>query len=74
MREVAPGEVSFNNGEVARLEVYEESADIEKKAFVREEVSVRKEVDREIVSAEETVRREELQVETEGEVVVNRDL
>ena len=74
MREVAPGEVSFNNGEVARLEVYEESADIEKKAFVREEVSVRKEVDREIVSAEETVSREELQVETEGEVVVNRDL
>ncbi|MGK7937965.1 MAG: DUF2382 domain-containing protein [Xenococcaceae cyanobacterium] len=74
VREVAPGEVSFNNGEVARLEVYEESADIEKKAFVREEVSVRKEVDREIVSAEETVSREELQVETEGEVVVNRDL
>ncbi|MGK7936914.1 MAG: DUF2382 domain-containing protein [Xenococcaceae cyanobacterium] len=74
VREVAPGEASFNDSEVARLEVYEESADIEKKAFVREEVSVRKEVDREIVSAEETVRREELQVETEGEVVVNRDL
>ena len=74
VREVEPGEATFNDGEVARLEVYEESADIEKKAFVREEVSVRKEVERDTVSAEETVRREELELETQGEVRVNRDL
>lgn len=67
---VLSGEATFSDGEVARVEVYEESANIEKQAFVREEVSVRKEVDREIVSAKETVRREELEVETEGDSVV----
>ena len=70
-RAVAPGEATFSNTEVARVEVYEETANIEKQAFVREEVSVRKEVDREMVSATETVRREELEVETEGETVVS---
>ncbi|GAB4527252.1 MAG: hypothetical protein Tsb0014_07880 [Pleurocapsa sp.] len=70
---VTPGSVSFKEGEVARVEVYEESAEIEKQAFVREEVSVRKEVEKDTVSARETVRREELDIETDGEVVVNRD-
>ncbi len=63
------GTVDFRDGEVARMEVYEESADIEKKAFVREEVSVRKEVDRDTVEAKETIRREELEVEAEGDVI-----
>ena len=71
---VAPGEATFAEGEVARVEVYEETADIEKQAFVREEVNVRKEVEQETVSAKETIRREELEVETDGDAVVNRDL
>ncbi|MGF1479344.1 MAG: DUF2382 domain-containing protein [Cyanophyceae cyanobacterium] len=58
-----PGTADFREGEVARMEVYEESADVEKQAFVREEVKVRKEVDRETVATEETVRREELDVD-----------
>lgn len=70
---VTPGETVFNEGEVARIEVFEESADIEKQAFVREEVSVRKEVEKDTVSARETVRREELDIETEGEAIVDRD-
>lgn len=70
---VTPGEASFKEGEVARIEVYEESADIEKQAFVREEVSVRKEVERDTVSARETIRREELDIETDGDAVINRD-
>ncbi|MEL6930020.1 MAG: DUF2382 domain-containing protein, partial [Cyanobacteria bacterium J06600_6] len=70
---VTPGTTAFNEGEVARIEVYEESADIEKQAFVREEVSVRKEVERDIVSAKETVRREELELETEGEALIDSD-
>lgn len=65
-REVAPGSVDFHEGEVARMEVYEESANIEKKAFVREEVGIRKEVDRDTVEATETVRREELEVDVDG--------
>ena len=71
---VEPGEAAFQDGEIAKVEVYEESADIEKQAFVREEVTVRKQVDRDIVSAQDTLRREELEVETEGEGLVSKDL
>ncbi|MDJ0690739.1 MAG: SDR family oxidoreductase [Xenococcaceae cyanobacterium MO_188.B32] len=42
---VNPATVDFNEEEVARIDVYEESADISKQAFVREEVNVRKEVE-----------------------------
>ena len=49
-----------------RMEVYEETADLKKQAFVREEVNIRKEVERETVEATETLRREELDVKTEG--------
>lgn len=69
---VTPGEADFREGEVARIEVYEETADIHKEAFVREEVNVRKEVDRDMVEGKETVRREELDVKTEGQPVVQR--
>ena len=71
---VAPGEATFAEGEVARVEVYEESANVEKQAFVREEVSVRKEVEQETVTARETIRREELEVETDGDATINRDV
>ena len=70
-REVAPGEADFRGGEAARMEVYEESADIQKKAVVREEVSVRKEVERDTVDRTETVRREELDVDTDGNTVID---
>ncbi|HHP7231518.1 MAG TPA: DUF2382 domain-containing protein [Xenococcaceae cyanobacterium] len=70
---VTPGEASFQEGEVARVDVYEESANIEKQAFVREQVNVRKEVERDSVSAKETIRREELDIETEGDTKVNRN-
>ncbi|MBW4576645.1 MAG: YsnF/AvaK domain-containing protein [Aphanothece sp. CMT-3BRIN-NPC111] len=69
---VAPGTVNFGGGEVARMEVYEEKADISKQAVVREEVNVRKEVQHETVQAEEQVRREELDVDTQGRSVVDR--
>ena len=63
-RPVAPGEATFREGEVAHMEIYEETPDIRKEAFVREEVRVRKEVEQEVVSTSETVRREELDVNT----------
>jgi uncharacterized protein (TIGR02271 family) len=69
---VAPGTVDFREGEVARVEVYEETADIRKEAFVREEVNVTKVVDRDTARAEETLRREELDIKTEGTPVVDR--
>jgi len=61
---VAPGEASFAEGEVARMEVYEEGADIRKEAFVREEVKVKKEIERDTVEAKETIRREELDIDS----------
>ena len=66
---VAPGTASFADGGVARVELYEETADIQKQAFVREEVSVRKEVETETVSASETIRREELDIDADGDVI-----
>lgn len=69
---VTPGDEAFTEGTVARVEVYEETPDIRKEAFVREEVSVRKEVDRDTVNAEETLRREELDIDTEGRPVVDK--
>ncbi|MEG4233929.1 DUF2382 domain-containing protein [Microcoleus sp. Pol11C3] len=70
-RVVSVGEADFQSGEVARMEVYEETADIHKEAFVREEVNVRKEVVRTTVEGEETLRREELDVKTDGTAVVD---
>lgn len=69
---VTAGDVDFREGEVARMEVYEEKADIHKEAFLREEVNVRKEIDRDTVQTEDTVRREELDLKTEGQPVVER--
>jgi len=72
---VSAGEADFQSGEVARMEVYEETADIHKEAFVREEVKVTKEVVHTTVEGEETLRREELDVRTEGTAVVdNKDI
>ncbi len=63
---VAPGEATFQAGETVRMEVYEETADIHKEAFIREEVTIRKEVDQKVVSAEETLRKEEIDIDTQG--------
>ena len=65
-------DMAFREGEVARMDVYEEEADIEKQAYVREEVNIRKEVDRDTVDAQEEIRREEVDVDTKGNPKVNR--
>ena len=58
-------DTAFKQEKVMRMEVYEETAEIKKQAFVREEVNIRKEVERETVEATETLRRQELDVKTE---------
>ncbi|OKH15381.1 photosystem reaction center subunit H [Fischerella major NIES-592] len=63
---VSPDEVQFQSGEVARIEIYEETPEIRKEAFVREEVRVKKIIDKDVVEAQETIRREELDIQTEG--------
>lgn len=64
-------ELQFQEGEVARIEVYEETPEIRKEAFVREEVRVTKLVERDTVEAEETIRREELDINTTGELHID---
>jgi len=72
-RAVDPSTVNFGGGEVARMEIYEETPDIHKEAFVREEVRIKKVVEQETVEAQETIRREELDVETQGRPTIDRD-
>ncbi|WP_375511723.1 DUF2382 domain-containing protein [uncultured Nostoc sp.] len=67
---VDPNELKFQEGEVARIEVYEETPDIRKEAFVREEVRVKKVVEQDTVETQSTIRREELDVDTEGNLHV----
>jgi uncharacterized protein (TIGR02271 family) len=69
---VTPGAADFREGEVARMEIYEETADIRKQAFVREEVNIRKEVERDTVDATETLRREELDIDTDGNPSIHK--
>ncbi|MEH2150676.1 DUF2382 domain-containing protein [Nostoc sp.] len=70
---VDPNELKFQEGEVARIEVYEETPEIYKEAFVREEVRVKKVVERDIVEAQDTIRREELDVDTAGNLHVQKN-
>ncbi|BAT53377.1 hypothetical protein NOS3756_23370 [Nostoc sp. NIES-3756] len=68
---VDSSEVHFQQGEVARIELYEETPEIRKEAFVREEVRVRKIIENDTVEAQEVIRREELDIDTEGNLLVN---
>lgn len=70
---VTPEAGAFQEGEIARMEVYEETADIHKEAFVREEVNVKKIVEKETATGEEQLRRERLEVTSEGKPVVRDD-
>lgn len=70
-RAVRPGEATFREGEVAHVEIYEEQASVQKEAFVREEVRVSKEVEQKTVETQETLRREELDVNTTDTPIVD---
>lgn len=59
-------------GEVARIETYEDIADIHKETFVREQVNVRKEVEHDTVEAQATLRKEQLDLDINGAPVVDR--
>lgn len=71
---VTSGELDFQEGIVARIELYEETPEIHKEAFVREEIKIKKVVERDTVEAEETIRREELDINTEGNPNVNQTI
>ncbi|MBA2747858.1 MAG: DUF2382 domain-containing protein, partial [Tatlockia sp.] len=64
-------DVNFREGELVRMKVYEETANVHKEAFVREEVTIKKEVDVNTVKAQETLRREELDIDTSGRLDID---
>ncbi len=66
-RTVSSAEANFREGEVTRMDLYEETPDIQKEAVLREEVKIKKVVEQDTVEAEGTVRREELDVDTNDE-------
>lgn len=70
--QVTPGADAFQEAEV-RVELFEETPEIRKQVVVREEVTIRKEVEQQTVDAAETLRREELAVETHGDSVVKTE-
>jgi uncharacterized protein (TIGR02271 family) len=61
-RPISPREADFREGEVARMEIHEETPEVRKEAFVREEVRVKKVVEQDTVETQDTLRREELDV------------
>lgn len=63
---------AFQGEESMRMEVYEETADIRKQAFVREEINVRKEVTQEVVELKDTVSREELDLDNQGDSTIKK--
>ncbi|WP_026734619.1 DUF2382 domain-containing protein [Fischerella sp. PCC 9605] len=63
---------AFREGEVARMDIYEETPDFHKEAVVREEVRVKKVVEHDTAQAQETVRREELDLDSEGRPIVDK--
>ncbi|MBD2342914.1 DUF2382 domain-containing protein [Anabaena subtropica] len=66
-RTVSPAEANFREGEVTRMDVYEETPDIQKEAVLREEVKIKKVVEQDTVEAEDTLRREELDINRDDE-------
>lgn len=69
---VHPGDANFREGEVTRVEIYEETPDIHKEAVLREEVRIKKVVEHETAEASGTIRREELDVDTQGRPVIEK--
>lgn len=57
-------------GEVLRWEIYEETVEMQKQPVVREVVSIRKQTEQETVQIEELIRREVLDVQTQGHPIV----
>ncbi len=66
-------EIELRAGEVIRIKLYEETAEICKETFPREIITLKKEVERETIDAEVSLRREELEVNTCDRPVAETD-
>ena len=57
----------WQSGDVATVEVFEDQVELRKEPVVSQQINIRKEVEQDVVTVQETVRREELEVHTEGD-------
>lgn len=57
---------SLPDGETTQIDIYGEQAVFCKESVVRQEITIRKEIDEEVVTAQETLRREMLEVQQNG--------
>ncbi|GAB4375549.1 MAG: hypothetical protein Kow00121_21420 [Elainellaceae cyanobacterium] len=57
--------------EIARFNLYEETIETRKQPVVRQEIVIRKEIVRDVVDIEDTIRREELDIAREGDPKVD---
>ena len=67
-RPLQEGEAEFGQDQVIRVPVREETVDVQKQARVKEEVEINKQVVNERRNVQDTVRREELDMNTQGNV------
>jgi uncharacterized protein (TIGR02271 family) len=67
-RPVQPGEQVLEDDQVIRVPVREETAQVQKQARVREEIEINKQAVSEQHQVSDTVRREEIEVNPQGEV------
>lgn len=59
-------EQSLQAGEVARLDIYQEIAETDRQMTVQQEVKIRKEVEHHTAHLEDTVRKEELDIQSQA--------
>lgn len=71
VNQAASGPIT-DEGETIRVPIMEEHAQLEKQTVVREELEIGKRAVQETEQLQGTVRREEVRIETEGDVDVNR--
>lgn len=64
-------QANFGEGELY-IEIFEETANIRKEAFVSGQVTVKKVVERGLVTAEEYLRREEIKIEGDANPLIEQ--
>jgi len=72
-RREADAPIANDKSETIRVPVTEERVEVEKRPYVYEEVGVAKRVTQDTEKVSDTVRREELRVDEEGDVDVRKD-
>jgi len=64
--QVNVGGQEVNTGEGVQTGLYSDQVDVRKESVVRQEVTIRKDVEEEVVTVQDTVRREELDIQQDG--------